>query len=436
MKNKEIAIDMAGGSWLGYEIPDREDLVLGVNAYYSMCSEKTGLNNNVCVVGGSGTGKTRGVVEPNLLRATGSYVVCDSRGALYNMYHDYLVERGYQVRLLDFTNPANNDSCHYNPLFYIANTAEINALARILLWERGNREISVIDHFRKNAAETLLSAAIGYLRDYTESNNQCIRNLDYMFNADKLAATDHDESDDNDENQDAEKELLDDLFEEIEALDTDSYSARQYREYRAGTGYCNQAVRGYAAAELSKINLPEYRDFFERDTINLYGIGREKTAIFIKADIADAPSDKMIPILFTQIYRILCREADLRPDRKLLIPTCMILDDYMTYYDVEDLQRMITTVNNRGISVIVLLKSEAQLESSHRVSARTIISNCDTYVYLGGSDLVTCKRVSTKSQKPLADVLALPVGKGIVVRRGSDSKVVDIINPDEMRGLF
>lgn len=435
MKNNEIAIDMAGGSWSGYGIPDEEELVLGVNAYYSTCSEKTGLNNNVCVVGGSGTGKTRGIVEPNLLRASGSYVVCDSKGILYNKYRDYLTERGYQVRLLDFTDPENKDSCHYNPLSYITNTAEINALARTLLWARNNDEAGSIDCFRKKAAESLLSAVIGYLRDYTESENLCIRNLDYLLNVDKPAAPDYDENDD-DEYQHAGNEFLDRIFAEIETLDPDSYSVKQYREYRNGAGCCNNTVRGYVAAELSKIYLPEYTEFFEKDTINLCGIGKEKTAIFIKADIADAPSDKMIPVLFTQVFRILRREVAISPERKLTVPACMILDDYMTHYDVEDLQGMITSVNDSRISVIVLLKSEAQLESSYRVSARTVISNCDIYVYLGGSDLVTCKRISLRAQKPLADVLALPVGKGIVIRRGSDSEVVDIINPDEMRGLF
>lgn len=435
MKNREIAIDMAGGSWSGYDIPDEEELVLGVNDYYSMCSEKTGLNNNVCVVGGYGTGKTRGVVEPNLLRASGSYVVCDAKGILYNKYRDYLTERGYQVRLLDFTDPENKDSCHYNPLSCITNTAEINALARTLLWGKNYDEACSIDYFRKNAAESLLSATIGYLRDYTESKNLCIRNLDNILNADMLSALDHDENDD-DEYQRAGNGLLDSLFAEIEALDPNSYSVKQYREYRAGVGFCNNTVRSYVAAELSKIYLPEYNEFFEKDTINLYGIGREKTAIFIKADIANAPSDKMIPVLFTQIIRILRRKAALNTGYKLIVPTCVILDDFMTRYDVEDLQGMITSANDSGISVIVLLKSEAQLESSYRVSARTVLSNFDTYIYLGGSDLVTCRRISIRAQKPLADVLALPVGKGIVVRRGSAPEVVGIINLDEMRGLF
>ena len=435
MKNRKIAIDMAGGSWSGYDIPDEEELVLGVNAYYSMCSEKTGLNNNVCVVGGSGTGKTRGIVEPNLLRASGSYVVCDANGILYNKYRDYLTERGYQVRLLDFTDPKNKESCHYNPFLYITNTAEVNALAHALLWGKNNDDFGSIDYYRKNAAESLLSAAIGYLRDYTEIENQCIRNLNYILNVDKMPAPDLDENDD-DEYPLSGNRLLDSLFAEIEHLDPNSYSVKQYREYRAGVGFRDNTTRSYVAAELSKIYLPEYNEFFEKDTINLYGIGREKTAIFIKADIANAPSDKMIPVLFTQIFRILRREAVLNPGYKLIVPTCVILDDFMTYYDVEDLQGTITSANDSGISVIVLLKSEAQLESSYRVSARAVLSNFDTYVYLGGSDLVTCRRISLRAQKPLSDVLALPVGKGIVVRRGSAPEVVDIINPDEMRGVF
>ena len=379
-------------------------MILGENRIYSMDSYETGLNNNVLVVGTSGAGKTRGIVEPNIIQATGSYVISDPKGNLYNKYRDYLRSKGYRVMKLDFTDPGH--SAHYNFMNYIHDAQDIAKVAYMLIGD--NRNTHHLDPFWDESSRLLLQSIIAYLKYYTNKKSQNLHSILSLVEAGNL-----------EEESYGSRSTLDYVMKEIEEKDSGSFAVRKYRQFRCGANKTLKGILITTNAKLALFDNPEINKLTEDDTIDLRSIGDRKTALFVVVSDTDRSLDGLVNIFFTQAMNELCSHADKEcRGNHLPIPTRFILDDFATNVKIAEFPRMISSIRSRWLSTMIMIQSEAQLESGYGRDGDTIISNCDTYVYMGGNDVKTAMSVAERCDVPVKKILNMPVRTNWIFRRG------------------
>ena len=383
---------------------ERNQMILAQDQYYSLDCYETQLNNNVLVVGTSSAGKTRSIVTPNLLQATGSYIVSDPKGNLYRKNKAYLESQGYVVKKLDFTNP--EQSAHYNFFEYIRNTQDIVKLSHMLIYQREGGGHA--DPFWDEASQILVQALISFLRESVSKSDQ---NLHSVLRLASLCTVDE-------YNSDA-KTQLDRMFEELQRKNENSYAVSQYNKFRIAAGKTLRSILISLNARLGTFDSPELNKMMKRDNINIPSIGQRKTALFVVVSDTDRSMDPLANLFFTQAMNELCRYADREcEDERLPVPVRFILDDFATNCKIEEFPRMIASIRSRGISTMLMIQAESQLEHAYGYDGKTIIGNCDTYIYLGGNDLDTAEEVARRCDVPLKKILNMPVGTNWIFRRG------------------
>lgn len=396
----------------------KDTLILAQDQFYSLNCYETQLNNNVLVVGTSGAGKTRSIVTPNLLQATGSYILSDPKGSLYREYKDYLEEQGYVVRKLDFTDP--KDSAHYNFFKYINNTQDIVKIAHMLIYQRKGGGHS--DPFWDEASQLLIQSVIAYLKEAWSEYEQ---NLHKIM---KLIASFESSGDLN-----MSKSALDMLMREREKEYPDSYAVATYNKFRVAADKTLRSILISTNARLGLFDTPELNEMMGDDDIDIASIGQQKTALFVIVSDTDRSLDGLVNIFFTQAMNELCRYADKEcKDSRLPVPVRFILDDFATNCKIEEFPRMIASIRSRGISTMLMIQAESQLTESFGYDGRTIIGNCDTYVYLGGNDMDTAKAVAERCDVPVKKILNMPVGRNWIFRRGQNPVYGENFKLEEM----
>lgn len=379
-------------------------MILAENQEYSLDTYQTQLNNNVLVVGTTGAGKTRSIVTPNLLEATGSYIVSDPKGNLYYKYREYLEERGYTVRKLDFTNPEESDG--YNFFEYIQSTQDIITTAHMLIYDgnQGNH----IDPFWDQAAQLLLQALIAYLKEAHQPNEQNLHNLLKLVT---MCSSSGDLDD--------RESMMDAIFKDYGRTHKDSYAVNTYNKFRVAASKTLRSILITVNAKLGLFDTPEVKAMTAQDDIDIPLIGLEKTAVFVVVSDTDRSMDPLANLFFTQAMNQLCRYADKHcPDNHLPVPVRFVLDDFATNCKIAEFPRMIASIRSRGISTMLMIQSEAQLFKCYGDDGATIIGNCDTYVYLGGNDVKTAQAVAERADVPVKKVLNMAVGTNWIFRRG------------------
>lgn len=381
-------------------------MILADGCYYDMNCFRTHLNNNVLVVGTSGSGKTRGIVSPNILQASGSYVIVDPKGNLYRQYSAYLRRRGYQVKKLNFAEPGDPESGHYNFFAYMHSEQDAMKIAHILVkaTENGVRNI---DPFWDDATELLLMAVITYLKMYGEEDQQNVSNILQLIDECKI-----DEDDAGGVNN------LDELFYKAEENNPGNFAIRCYRRFRTAAERTLRSILITLHSKLARYDSCECRSLFDNDTVEVGKIGDRKTALFVVVSDSDRSMDGMVNIFFTQAMNELCLQADHRADSRLPVDVRFIMDDFATNVCISDFPRMIASIRSRGISVMLIIQAESQLTAVYGQDDRTIIGNCDTYVFLGGNDLPTAENVARRADVLLSEILSMPAGMGWIFRRG------------------
>ena len=379
-------------------------MILAQDQYYSLDCYETQLNNNVLVVGTSGAGKTRSIVTPNLLQATGSYIVSDPKGNLYRKHKRYLESKGYEVKKLDFTCP--EDSAHYNFFEYIRCTQDIVKMAHMMIYQQEGTGYK--DPFWDEAAQLLLQAIISLLR---ESYKQVDQNLHSVL---RLVGTCQVQEDGQNKNN-----VCDMLFEEQAKRCKDSYAVNQYSKFRIAASKTLKSILISVNARLGTYDTPELQRMTAYDDIDILSIGKRKTALFVVVSDTDRSLDGLVNIFFTQAMNELTRFADKECENESLpVPVRFILDDFATNCCIDDFPRMIASIRSRGISTMIMIQAESQLSKHFGYDAKTIIGNCDTYIYMGGNDADTAQEVARRCDVPLKKILNMPVGTNWIFRRG------------------
>lgn len=381
-------------------------MILAENKYYSLDCFKTKLNNNVIAVGTSGAGKTRSLVEPNILQAVGSYIISDPKGNLYEKYKSYLSKKGYRVIKLDFTNPKNSEK--YNFFKYIHSPLDILKISNILIYQSGRS--SFHDPYWDRASQILIQSLIGFLIEQCREEDMTLENIFRLIDEFNI-----------DEDNSSNKTLLDELFEDLEKDNHNSYAVKAYKKFRCAPGKTLKCIVSTLNATLGSYDTPEINEMLSKDTIDISSIGCKKTALFVVVSDIDRSMDGLVNIFFTQALSELLRYADNECKNNMLpIPTRFILDDFATNVRINDFPRMISSIRSRRISAMIMIQSESQLMEAYHHDGNTIISNCDTYIYMGGNDIETARAISLRCDIPLKKILLMPVGTNWIFRRGQE----------------
>ena len=379
-------------------------MILAEGQYYSLDCYETQLNNNVLVVGASGSGKTRSIVTPNLLQATGSYVISDPKGNLCQEYGSYLKSRGYIVKKLDFTNPLESEK--YNFFRYIHDTQDVLKVAHMLMYSKDQPHGN--DPFWDEAATLLLESLIAFLM---ETQDEKFRNFHEMMTLSEYCLHPSIER--------MGLSILDTMMEDLTEGDGKSFARRTYAKFRVAADKTLRSILITLNAHLARYDTPELAQMLSADTINISSLGRRKTALFVVVSDTDRSLDTLANVFFSQAMNELCRFSDRKcKDYRLPVPVRFILDDFATNCKIEEFPRMIASFRSRNISTMLMIQAESQLTESYGCDAKTIIGNCDTYIYLGGNDVDTARSVAARCDLPLRKILYMPVGTNWIFRRG------------------
>jgi type IV secretion system protein VirD4 len=369
--------------------------------------EVTGRNLNILVTGASGCGKTTMVASPNIESAQGSYLISDPKGVLYKKYAVHLMKQGYFVQKVDFTNPGL--SGHYNPFQFVKNEADIVKLAHLFASVDG---VSRTDPFWDSAAEILFTAVIAYMMEYYDLPERTIGTFFDLL-------TECNPSPDRGPSPFSKRVIA------LEKVQPDSFAARQYKKIANLPDKTLGSLLGVAQSRLGSIDCDQVRQMCSELGMAFATMGQKKCALFVVVSDTDRSMDKLAGIFFSQALSELTTYADQVCGGRLPVDVRLILDDFATNVTIDEFPRMISSMRSRGISAMLLIQSEKQLEQVYGKDAATIMANCDTYIYMGGNDVETAQSIALRCDKSLSEILSLPIGSAWVFQRGETPKLVE-----------
>ncbi len=389
-------------------------LILGENRYYSRDCYKTQLNNNVLVVGTSGCGKTRSIVMPNLMQATGSYVVSDPKGNLYKKFGPYLKSKGYEVITMDFIHPGTSN--RYNPMEYCRNTTDILKVANVIV-HQDDKEASKTDPYWDESTQMCLLAILGYIFETDdlpkkEKTLSTLRKLVVVANREEATGRSV-------RGKSCLQEIMENHKKHMQSMGKESWAYERFQEYNTAPDKTLLTTNSTTLAKLVTFATEEVQRMLSANDIDFATIGQKPTALFVQVSDTDRSMDLLVNLFYTQLMNELCTFADDHCENSCLpVPVQFILDDFATNARIDNFENMIANIRSRGISAMLMVQSEAQLQAGYGTNAQTIIDNCNTYVYMGGSDPGQAKAVSLRANKTANSILNMPLSTSWIFRRG------------------
>ncbi|WP_303838758.1 VirD4-like conjugal transfer protein, CD1115 family [Ruminococcus flavefaciens] len=348
-------------------------------------------NKNILVIGGSGSGKTRFFVKPNLLQMHSSYVVTDPKGTVLNEVGNALMEGGYKIKVLNTINFAK--SMHYNPLAYIRSEKDILKLVNTIIANTKGEGTQSGEDFWVKAERLYYSALIGYIWYEADESEKNLNTLIEMINASEAR-----------EEDETFKNPVDVLFDELEARDPDHFAVRQYKKYKLAAGKTAKSILISCGARLAPFDIKELRELTEYDELELDTLGDRKTALFVIISDTDDTFNFIVAIMYTQLFNLLCDKADDKYGGRLPVHVRCILDEFSNIGQIPKFEKLIATIRSREISACVILQAQSQLKAIYKDNADTIVGNCDTTLFLGGKEKTTLKELSEILGKETIDL--------------------------------
>ena len=350
---------------------------------------KNARNKNVLVVGGSGSGKTRFWLKPNLLQCHSSYVVTDPKGTIVLECGNVMLKNGYKVRILNTIN--FKKSMHYNPFAYVHSEKDILKLVTTLMTNTKG-EGSGGDPFWEKSERLLLTALIAYLHYEAPVEEQNFATLLEMLNTMQVL-------EDDEEYQNP----VDLLFEELAKKKPNSFAGRQYKLYKLAAGKTAKSILISCGARLAPFDIQELRDLTMYDELALDTLGDKKTALFLIMSDTDSTFNFLISMVYTQLFNLLCDKADDVYGGKLPIHVRCLIDECANIGQIPNLEKLVATIRSREISACLVLQARSQLKAIYKDNADTIVGNMDSQIFLGGSEPGTLKDLSEMLGKETID---------------------------------
>ena len=350
---------------------------------------KNARNKNVLVVGGSGSGKTRFWLKPNLLQCHSSYVVTDPKGSIVVECGNALLKNGYKLKILNTIN--FKKSMHYNPFSYVHSEKDILKLVTTLMTNTKG-EGSGGDPFWEKSERLLLTALIAYLHYEAPVEKQNFATLLEMLNTMQVL-------EDDEEYQNP----VDLLFEELAKKKPNSFAGRQYKLYKLAAGKTAKSILISCGARLAPFDIQELRDLTMYDELQLDTLGDKKTALFLIMSDTDSTFNFLISMVYTQLFNLLCDKADDVYGGKLPIHVRCLIDECANIGQIPNLEKLVATIRSREISACLVLQARSQLKAIYKDNADTIVGNMDSQIFLGGSEPTTLKDLSEMLGKETID---------------------------------
>ena len=338
-------------------------------------------NKNILVIGGSGSGKTRFFVKPNIMQMHSSYVVTDPKGTVL-IECGKLLQRGrYKIKVLNTIN--FKKSMKYNPFAYLRSEKDILKLVNTIIANtKGDGEKSGEDFWVK-AEKLYYTALIGYIWYEAPEDEKNFTTLLEMINASEAREDDEDF-----------QNPVDLMFERLEEKDPEHFAVKQYKKYKLAAGKTAKSILISCGARLAPFDIKELRELMETDEMELDTIGDRKTALFVIISDTDDTFNFVVSILYTQLFNLLCDKADDEYGGRLPVHVRCLLDEFANIGQIPKFEKLIATIRSREISASIILQSQSQLKAIYKDNADTIVGNCDTTLFLGGKEKTTLKEIS------------------------------------------
>ena len=373
-----------------------ENIILTASESLTMKSRmkrpEFGRNKNVVVIGGSGSGKTRFYVKPNLMQMHSSYIVTDPKGQLLLECGDMLQKHGYRIKVFNTVN--FSQSMRYNPFHYIHSEKDILKLVNAIIENTTAEGEKSSDGFWVKAERLFYSAIIGYLWYEAIPEEMNFETLLMYINA-----CDVSEEDENSIN------AVDLLFADLEEKLPDHFAVRQFHSFQQAAGKTAKSILISCSARLSPFDIQEMRDLMVVDELHLDTIGDIPTALFIIISDTDTTFNFVVALMYSQLFNTLCERADQEKGGRLKHHVRFLLDEFANIGTIPNMDKLIATIRSREISASIILQSAAQLKTIYKDAAEVILANCDSHLFLGGKEESTLKQISTMLGKETIDVL-------------------------------
>jgi len=377
-------------------------------------------NKNVLIVGGSGSGKTRFWLKPNLLQMHSSYVVTDPKGTIVLECGKALERNGYEIRILNTIN--FKKSMKYNPFAYIHSEKDILKLVTTLIANtKGDGKSG--DEFWTKAETLLYCALIGYIHYEAPVEEQNFATLIEFINAMEVR-------EDDEEFQNP----VDIMFENLEKKDPKHFAVRQYKKYKLAAGKTAKSILISCGARLAVFDIQELRELTAYDELELDTIGDKKTALFLIMSDTDSTFNFLISMAYTQLFNLLCEKADDIYGGRLPVHVRCLIDEMANIGQIPNLEKLIATIRSREISACLVLQARSQLKSIYKDNADTIIGNCDSQIFLGGSEPTTLKELTEALGKETIDTFNTSDTRGNSPSYGTNYSKVgkELMSRDEL----
>ena len=359
---------------------------------------KTARNKNVLVVGGSGSGKTRFFIKPNLMQLHSSYVVTDPKGSIAVECGKLMLRNGYKVKIFNSIN--FKKSHHYNPFAYIHSEKDILKLVTTLIANTKGDGKSGDDFWQK--AETLLyTALIGYIHYEAPEEEQNFATLIEFINAMEVR-----EDDETFENN------VDLAFKELAQREPNHFAVRQYKKYKLAAGKTAKSINISCGARLAPFDIQELREITMYDELELDTLGDRKTALFLIMSDTDSTFNFLISMIYSQLFNLLCEKADDVYGGRLPVHVRCLIDECANIGQIPNLEKLMATIRSREISACLVLQAQSQLKALYKDNADTIIGNCDSSIFLGGKEPGTLKELNQALGKETIDTLNTGESRG------------------------
>ena len=402
----------------------QNNAILTQNIQIGLDGRKHRRNLNMLVVGGSGSGKTRFFVKPNIMQCNCSYIVADPKGELLRATGGMLEKNGYVVKVLNLVDMSRSDG--YNPLAYIHTDTDALKLVTNLIKNTTPKTAGNTDPFWDKSETALLQAFILYLKYEAPISEQNFATVMYMIQ--NAAASENDES---------YKSPMDVIFEALEEREPEHIAVKQYKVFKQAAGKTAKSILISTAVRLAAFNLSQFAAITNNDEMELDKLGERKQAIFAVIPDNDSSFNYIVGMLYTQAFQELYYNADHKNGGRLKIPVRVLMDEFANVALPDDFEKVLATCRSREISINIIIQNMAQLKALFKDSWENITGNCDTFLYLGGNEQGTHKYISELIGKATIDTKTRGITKG---RNGSSSANYqnagrELLTPDEVRML-
>ena len=361
---------------------------------------KTARNKNVLIVGGSGSGKTRFWLKPNLLQCHSSYVITDPKGGIVEECGAVLVRNKYRIKIFNTIN--FKKSMHYNPFAYIHDEKDILKLVTTLMANtKGDGKSGGDGDFWEKAEKLLYTALIAYIHYVAPVEEQNFGTLITFLNA--MEVREDDETFQN---------PVDQMFEALEKKEPNHFAVRQYRLYKLAAGKTAKSILISCGARLAPFDIAELREITRYDELELDTLGDRKTALFLIMSDTDSTFNFLISMIYSQLFNLLCEKADDVYHGRLPVHVRCLIDECANIGQIPNLEKLVATIRSREISACLVLQAQSQLKAIYKDNADTIIGNMDTRIFLGGSEPTALKELSAALGKETIDMFNTGVSKG------------------------